>query len=78
MAALAGCAVNPVTGRSEFSGMSQDQEIQVGQQNYGPMQQAEGGAYDIDPALTEYVSAVGQRLAAVSDRPLPYDFVVLK
>ena len=42
-----------------------------------PMQQAEGGVYDIDPELTAYVREVGNKLAAVSDRPLPYEFVVL-
>ena len=31
----------------------------------------------IDPELTKYVNEVGQRLAAVSDRKLPYEFVVI-
>jgi beta-barrel assembly-enhancing protease len=30
-----------------------------------------------DPELTQYVQRVGQKLAAVSDRELPYEFVVL-
>ncbi len=29
------------------------------------------------PDLTAYINEVGQKLAAVSDRPLPYEFVVL-
>ena len=74
---LAGCAVNPVTGKSELVGMSEAQELEVGKQNYGPMQQTEGGIYDIDEELTTYVQAVGGRLATVSDRELPYEFVVL-
>ena len=41
------------------------------------MRQAEGGDYAMDPALTAYVQRVGNRLAAVSDRKLPYEFVVL-
>jgi predicted Zn-dependent protease len=41
------------------------------------MQQSQGGEYDIDPVLTEYVQGVGNKLAAVSDRDLPYEFVVL-
>lgn len=77
LASLGACAVNPVTGKSELVGMSQEQEIKVGEENYGPMQQAEGGEFDIDPALTEYVQGIGNKLAAVSDRPLPYEFVVL-
>ena len=74
---MGGCAVNPVTGKSELAGMSEEQEISVGEANYGPMQQAEGGEFDIDPVLTEYIQSVGNRLAAVSDRQLPYEFVVL-
>ena len=77
LALLTGCAVNPVTGKSELVGMSEEQELEVGRQNYGPMQQAEGGEFDIDEDLTAYVQGVGGRLAAVSDRALPYEFVVL-
>lgn len=77
VAFLAGCSVNPVTGKSEIVFMSTAQEIQMGQQNYAPMQQSQGGAHDVDPALTEYVSGVGQRVAAQSSVNLPYEFVVL-
>lgn len=52
-------------------------EIQIGQQNFAPMRQSEGGDYVMDPGLTSYVQQVGQRLAAVSDRKLPYEFAVL-
>ena len=76
-ASVTGCAVNPVTGRPDFMMVSEAQELALGEQNYAPMQQAEGGVYDIDPKLTAYVSEVGNKLAAVSDRPLPYEFVVL-
>lgn len=74
---LTGCAVNPVTGKSEFMIVSEQEELALGQQNYAPMQQAQGGVYDVDPELTSYVQEVGARLAAVSDRQLPYEFVVL-
>jgi beta-barrel assembly-enhancing protease len=74
---LAACAVNPVTGKREISLISESSEIEMGTQNYAPMQQSEGGEYDVDPALTEYVQRVGNKLAAVSDRDLPYEFVVL-
>jgi len=76
-AAVSGCAVNPVTGKPDFMVVSEAQELAIGAQNYAPMQQAEGGIYDIDHELTAYVSEVGNKLAAVSDRPLPYEFVVL-
>ncbi len=71
------CSVNPVTGKREITFVSEAGEIQMGEQNYLPMQQSQGGVYDVDKDLTEYVDGVGQRLAAVSDRPLPYEFVVL-
>src|SRR5690606_15645043 len=47
------------------------------QEQYGPSQQSQGGELTVDPALTRYVQSVGDRLAAVSDRQLPYEFVVL-
>lgn len=72
-----GCAVNPVTGKRELSLVSTGQEIAIGEQQYSPSQQMQGGAYVIDPQLQAYVSEVGQKLAAASDRELPYEFVVL-
>ena len=77
LALAAGCAVNPVTGERELVLVGVERQIQMGEQNYAPMQQAQGGQYDIDPELTEYVQGVGQKLAAVSDLDLPYEFVVL-
>jgi beta-barrel assembly-enhancing protease len=76
-AALTGCATNPVTGRKEIQMVSEGQEIQLGQQYYGPSRQSQGGDYVTDPRVTQYVQQVGNRLAAVADRPLPYEFVVL-
>jgi len=76
-ATLTGCATNPVTGRKEIQMVSEGQEIQLGQQYYGPSRQSQGGDYVTDPRVTEYVRQVGNRLAAVADRPLPYEFVVL-
>lgn len=77
-AGLLACGVNPVTKEREFQFVSQDKEVQIGQQNYSPARQSQGGDYTLDTELTRYVQQVGQRLAAVSDRPdLPYEFVVL-
>ncbi|GAB4169451.1 MAG: M48 family metallopeptidase [Wenzhouxiangellaceae bacterium] len=75
--AAAGCAVNPVTGERELSLVGEDWELQVGQQNYAPLKQAQGGEFKLDPGLVEYVREVGQRLAEVADRPLPYEFSVI-
>ncbi|MCB1775018.1 MAG: M48 family metalloprotease [Gammaproteobacteria bacterium] len=77
-AALAhGCAVNPVTGASEIAFVSESQELAIGQKNYGPYRQAQGGDYVLEPQLTSYVDSVGQRLVKVADRKLPYEFTVL-
>ncbi len=76
--AITGCGTNPVTKKREFQFVSQDKEIAIGKQNYSPTRQSQGGDYVIDPELTAYVQGIGERLAAVSDRPeLPYEFVVL-
>ena len=73
-----GCSVNPVTGKNELSFVSPQQEVAIGEKNYIPSRQSQGGDYYLDPELQFYVRNVGQKLAAVSDRPnLPYDFVVL-
>lgn len=78
VSALVGCAVNPVTGKKELSLISQGQEVALGEQRYSANQQQQGGPYNVDPALQDYVSRVGKKLAAVSDQPqLPYEFVVL-
>jgi len=74
---LIGCAVNPVTGDRELAFISESQEIAIGAENYIPSRQMQGGEYAIDPDLTEYVHEVGNRMARVADRQLPYEFVVL-
>ncbi len=73
----AGCAVNPVTGERDFIIVSSAQELAMGEQNYAPMQQSQGGAYDVDPGLTAYVRTVGGKVAAASGVDLPYEFTVL-
>jgi beta-barrel assembly-enhancing protease len=74
---LAACGVNPVTGKKEIQFVSEAQEVKMGEQYYSPTQQAEGGDFDELPELSKYVNEVGQKLAAVADRKLPYEFVVL-
>lgn len=72
-----GCATNPVTGKSELALVSRQSEIAIGTEQYLPAQQSQGGLYRVDADLTAYVQQVGDRLAAVSDSELPYEFVVL-
>lgn len=75
---LQGCSVNPVTGKNELSFMSPQQEIALGERNYQPSRQSQGGDYYLDAKLQAYVAGVGKKLALVSDQPnLPYEFVVL-
>jgi len=71
------CGVNPVTKKREFQMVSESEEIAIGKQNYAPARQSQGGDYIIDPELTAYVQSVGNKLAAVSDRQLPYEYTVL-
>jgi len=74
---LTGCATNPVTGKDELAFISESAELDIGKEQYAPSRQMQGGDYVLDPELTRYVSRVGQRLAAVSDRKLPYEFSVV-
>ena len=77
VAVLTGCAANPVTGRNELRFISEGRELQIGQQMYTPLQQQQGGEYIVDTELVTYIKGVANRLADVSDRALPYEFVVL-
>ena len=74
---LSACGTNPVTHKSEFQFVSESKEIDMGNQSYVPARQQQGGDYVIDAELTAYVQSVGNKLAAVSDRKLPYEFVIL-
>lgn len=74
---LASCAENPVTGERELGLVGTGQEISIGAEQYAPTRQMQGGPYTLDPELQDYVSRVGQRLAEVSDRDLPYEFTVI-
>ncbi len=72
----AGCAMNPATGQRELLLTTED-EIAYGEARYPQQQQASGGLYNVDPAVAEYVASVGARVADVSARALPYEFVVI-
>jgi predicted Zn-dependent protease len=76
--ALAGCTVNPATGRSSFTGlMSEADEVRIGRESHAQVLAEFGGAYE-DAELQRYVDSLGQLLASASDRPnLQYTFTVL-
>lgn len=71
-----GCSTNPATGETQLSLIGEQQEIEMGRQ---AAQQVEAsiGLVD-DQELQGYVSRIGQRLAAASERPdLPWSFKVV-
>lgn len=74
---VVGCSTNPVTGKREVSLVGEAWELDVGKKQYSPLRQMQGGDYVADKNLQAYVNQVGQRLAAVSDRKLPYEFKVI-
>jgi predicted Zn-dependent protease len=63
-----GCTstVNPVTGQREYTTMSPQQEVEIGQQAATEVEQQMG--YVQNPALQGYVAQLGDRLAAFSPR----------
>jgi predicted Zn-dependent protease len=70
------CATNPVTGKKEFSLMSEAEELAIGQQADAEIRR-EMGVYP-DEELQRYVSDIGMRLAQQSHRPnLPWTFAVV-
>lgn len=71
-----GCAVNPVTGKRQFSLISEAQEIEMGRAA-DPDIVAAMGLYP-DESLQAYIQDLGSQLAAVSERPnLPWTFRML-
>lgn len=74
--ALAGCATNPVTGERQLALISETQEIQIGRQAAGEVEQSIG-LVDDGP-LQAYVQRLGAALAEDSERPdLPWTFRVV-
>nr|WP_298142033.1 M48 family metalloprotease [uncultured Pseudomonas sp.] len=73
---LAGCAVNPATGRTNFVMMSEQQELDLGRRdNQEILKQYPRYA---DEALQTYVQQVGERVARTSHRnQLDYRFTVV-
>jgi predicted Zn-dependent protease len=71
-----GCARNPVTGQLQLALITEQQEIQMGQQTAAQVASQIGIVPD--EALQQYVHDIGVRLAATSERPhLPWTFGVV-
>ena len=61
------CAINPATGKRQFSLIGESQEVAMGREADGAIV-AQMGLYGGD-ALQDYIQGVGSRMAAVSERP---------
>lgn len=73
---LAHCSTNPATGKRQLALVGEEQEIAMGRQAAQQAAQAIG-LYQ-DDQLQAYVSRLGKRLAADSERPnLPWSFQVV-
>lgn len=75
--ALAACATNPATGRTELNFFTEEQEIAIGKEAHDEIL-TEYDVYDEKPELNGLVDRIGQRIAAGSPRPnLPWTFTLL-
>ncbi|MDH3553748.1 MAG: M48 family metalloprotease [Gammaproteobacteria bacterium] len=73
---VAGCSVNPVTGRSELVLMSTQQEMEIGRQEAAKVSTTIG-LIETAP-IVSYIDQVGQRLAVQSPRKeFLYEFYVV-
>lgn len=74
--ALAGCAVNPATGRTDFVMMSEQQELDLGRRYNQEISQQ--NPRHADEKLQAYVQQIGERVAKSSHRSqLDYRFTVV-
>ncbi len=72
LTAVAGCQVNPITGKSELVSMSVEQEVAMGVEAAPQFEEQFGGPVT-DSALQSYVSSVGQSLVETMLRTLAED-----
>lgn len=73
---VAACSVNPATGERQLVLIGEGSEIRMGREADQEIT-ASLGTYD-DPALQAYITELGSRMAALSERPnLPWSFKVV-
>ncbi len=76
LSASTGCSVNPATGKRQLTLISEAQEIQLGKESHEAIKK-QMGVYP-DEEVQKYVSDLGLKLAAASERPnLPWTFTVI-
>jgi len=74
---VAGCATNPVTGRSQLMLVSEDEEIQIDKQNAPYQFSADYGTVQ-DKRLSDYIDRNGKNIAAQTHRThMPFNFHVV-
>jgi predicted Zn-dependent protease len=73
---LAACGTNPATGQESLLGMSEQQEVQLTQEEH-PKILAQYGEYK-NPEVQRYITEIGLKLAHETERPnLPWKFTIL-
>ncbi len=78
LTAAGGCSENPVTGDSELTLISRQQEIAMGTEASPQFETEFGGAVP-DSTLQGYVQSVGMQVARVSHRPdMPYEYTLVR
>ncbi len=74
---VSGCAVNPITGKSELNLFATSDDIALGQQ-YAPEVEKQLGGAIANQELQNYVNSVGQRAAAAARTPqFTYKYVAV-
>ncbi len=69
-----GCTTDPVTGKKQFTLVSESQEIQLDKQNSPHQFSSDYGTLQ-DTSLNNYIEGLGKKLASHTHRPdMPYSF----
>jgi len=74
---LAGCTKNPATGKSQLILISREQEIALGEEAAPQFEQEFDGRVANDQ-LQAYVQAVGRKVSDACERPMPYEFTLVR
>ena len=74
---MAGCAIDPVTGKKQLMLVSEEQEVQIDQQ-YSPYQFSADYGTSQDQKLNRYLNRTGSKMTARTHRThMPYNFRVV-
>jgi predicted Zn-dependent protease len=71
-----GCVTNPATKEKQLILLSTEQEIALGKEAAPQFEKEFDGRVE-DEQLQQYVRSVGAKVAAASDRPMPYEYTLL-